>query len=217
MIIVCPDCTARFVVKAEKIGEKGRKVKCAKCKHFWFQKPDLDVLNAAKKADIAETPKEVEPVPEGANVPAIKGAAIPLYLKAIAATVGIVFVLGVSLVSANSILPGMSGYYGFFGIYYSADLSLYDVAVEKVESGKYQDLMVSGKIANESESPKYIPDVRLTILGEGGEKLKTITLGYEGTIEPGEKVDFENRIPRLPKMATKVVMDLGSLLDLASR
>ena len=40
MILSCPSCSARFNVKAEALGTKGRTVKCAKCAHKWHAMPE---------------------------------------------------------------------------------------------------------------------------------------------------------------------------------
>src|SRR3546814_908592 len=35
MILTCPNCDAKFNVKAELLGPTGRTVKCTKCGHRW--------------------------------------------------------------------------------------------------------------------------------------------------------------------------------------
>jgi predicted Zn finger-like uncharacterized protein len=41
MIIACPACTTRYVVPDSAIGLDGRTVRCAKCRHSWFQEGAL--------------------------------------------------------------------------------------------------------------------------------------------------------------------------------
>jgi len=55
MIISCPACDTRYAVPDSAIGAEGRRVRCAKCKHSWFQEP-------AETAPIAP-PRPVAPPP----------------------------------------------------------------------------------------------------------------------------------------------------------
>ena len=66
MIIACPACATRYVVPDSAIGVEGRTVRCAKCRHSWFQDgPELAVPLQAENAAPAPTP---EPAPPPAPV-----------------------------------------------------------------------------------------------------------------------------------------------------
>lgn len=62
MIIACPACGTRYAVPDAAIGSEGRTVRCAKCKHSWFQEP-LETAAA--------------PAPEPEREPASAPAAAP--------------------------------------------------------------------------------------------------------------------------------------------
>jgi len=56
MIIACPACATRYVVPDSAIGLEGRTVRCAKCKHSWFQ--DGPELAEPIAAAYASTPAD---------------------------------------------------------------------------------------------------------------------------------------------------------------
>lgn len=60
MIIACPACATRYVVPDSAIGAEGRTVRCAKCRHSWYQ-----------EGPAPELPQELPATPEeGATAPA---------------------------------------------------------------------------------------------------------------------------------------------------
>lgn len=53
MILTCPNCQTQFSLSATALGAKGRKVKCSRCSHSWFQKPEEQPEVVALKAEAA--------------------------------------------------------------------------------------------------------------------------------------------------------------------
>ena len=62
MIIACPACATRYVVPDSAIGVDGRTVRCAKCRHSWFQ--DGPELAPRPPASIAPTEPAPQPAPK---------------------------------------------------------------------------------------------------------------------------------------------------------
>ncbi len=98
MILTCPSCATRYVVPDSAIGHEGRRVRCASCKHSWFQEGaelatrpiEAPVVGAASAvvapvsaptaypnpASSAERPSAPEPADAGIAA-ALSGNAVP--------------------------------------------------------------------------------------------------------------------------------------------
>lgn len=64
MIIACPACSTRYVVPDNAIGVDGRTVRCAKCRHSWFQ--EGPALPEREPAEVATNAATIAPAPVSA-------------------------------------------------------------------------------------------------------------------------------------------------------
>ncbi|KEO89205.1 hypothetical protein EH31_14330 [Erythrobacter longus] len=70
MIISCPACGTRYAVPDKAIGQEGRTVRCAKCKHSWFQDPEpLELAQEVAPSPAAPSAPVPTPTPEPAPKP----------------------------------------------------------------------------------------------------------------------------------------------------
>lgn len=216
MILQCSQCKYRYRVEDRLIGPQGRTVRCAHCKHSWFQEaltPQESLASMERMLqELSAQPKpRPRPVSPGTNLP-VPRPEVPLGLKigafsmtAVAACLTLLF-----------FMPFLFGFSSTQGLKLS-DVSL--ATLEKTENGR-PVYAISGKIVNSESRPLAIPVMRITLVDHDGNTLQPWEdSSAKGQIlQPGEEIpfNFDDLAIKFSKGA-RFVVDLGNPLELALR
>lgn len=82
MILICPNCATRYLVPDEAIGVEGRQVRCASCKHSWYQEGIALAPRAEKTAAPVAVPTPPPPQAPISAAPSPAPAVVPAQAEA---------------------------------------------------------------------------------------------------------------------------------------
>lgn len=187
MILECTECRTRYVVPDTAIGADGRTVRCASCRHSWFQPgvPVLDLVARAEAAPGAQAPvtpssqgtgpqvagPPVEVVPPGtlptypgpdydafAHQPPFRPRRNPARRWTVAALAAGVAMLGLLGAILYSGAPGMATQ--LFRPAEGTPLELVSKPIDRHVFNGSDILAVSGTVRNPTDTRQRVPDIR---------------------------------------------------------
>jgi predicted Zn finger-like uncharacterized protein len=243
MRIACPECESVFDVKSGALGDDGRKVKCASCSHVWFQKPITEEDDGEIKVQKEEL-TEPQPIPEGSNLPAetttedqdssndetqsllkrIEDFVLHIHVGLKAATVALSFccIFLYSITASHALIESFSflkGYYHVLGIYRTDGIGLYDIKITKTsEDETAYKYNISGRIQNDTQDIRYLPDLRVSSFDKQGNSLDSMVFESDKqALLPEESIEFSNEINNISLITRKISLDIGDWIELAGR
>lgn len=232
MIVTCSSCSTRFVVSPSALGETGRKVRCARCQHIWFQEPpatppEPDVIDPSHFG-------QPEPIPESSALPVPRtrkrapGILIATALLLMLASVGGAFVVFADLLRPMGLAPA----YDAIGWVESDGLELAKLDVQTIPGRSKTRYFIKGTITNTAPAPREIPLLRIVMRDEQGHDIpvtmqygkgrkalvdKVELPGNGKTLQPGETVPFATQFESGADHASRLHIDLGNSRDLMVR
>ncbi|WP_174287002.1 MJ0042-type zinc finger domain-containing protein [Sphingomonas bacterium] len=218
MILECPECTTRYLVPDSAIGPSGRTVRCANCRHSWFQDPPTpdpappppplrtppvatagDAIVAAV-ADPVAPPVFVEPYVEPASYDAF--APQPPFRPRrnmarrwtyIAAAAGLAMLVAVAAIVWLG-APGIAGRLGLSIASDESPLKLKDNPIERRQLENGSELFaVSGQVVNPSGAMQRVPDIRAELRDAQGKLVYSWTITpQQRSLSAGATIDFNS-------------------------
>jgi predicted Zn finger-like uncharacterized protein len=207
MIVICPNCSKRYMLDDNLLPQEGRQVRCIACHHVWRQIPDLEpLMSGPSLKGIPNEPFEMSLSSERRS-----GWLGWIILLAIILSLMSALTFGRNLVVKY--WPQTERFYELIGLSVNppgTGLSIAN-ATSLIHQGDPKDtIQITGDVINTSDRVRPIPPLKISLMGKAshpkclGKQAEGCVLDYwennlsESFLLPGEQIHFETE-PR-PKV-----------------
>lgn len=230
MILTCPACDTRYVVPDSAIGATGRQVRCASCKHSWFQEPAplRGPVETEAKADVDTTPPpvarpapapaapaptteaEVEPYGAYADDAEERPRRNPARMWTIAAIVAALLMLGAVAAISYFGLPGMAGESAARVGGIPLRLEITGKPERRLLESGNELLAISGRIVNPTGTVQPVPRIRAELRdGQGRVVYSWAISAPVPELQPGQSATFNSAEVDVPRGAKALNLSFG--------
>jgi predicted Zn finger-like uncharacterized protein len=239
MILTCPECTTRYQTDAAQFAPDGRKVRCAKCGHVWFQAPPAPEpepgLEDASAVEPPEPEAEAEPVVtpkreafaptprvEPTRAPPTRFASRPGRFEQLGIGAGwallavIVLVVGWSGLryrqNIASLWPQSSSLYATLGMRVNTrGLEFRDKNAHFETDGQQDVLVITGHLLNATSRELSVPTIRVSLMDADKRELYhwNFSAGVP-MLHPGQQATFHTQLASPPVAARNIELSFAA-------